>query len=203
MDLSIEIRALHPGEEDGAARILARGMRDNPVHVQALGADADHRTRLLESIFGAIVRQQVSRGVVLGAFRQAELVGVAGMMPPGQCPSALSGKVTALAALALGSGLGNSRRVLQWLNDWADTDAPVEHWHLGPMAVEPRLQGQGIGSALLRESCRRIDADGRAAYLENDTAGNLPLLERFGFEVREEHDVLGTPHWFMLRAPRG
>jgi predicted N-acetyltransferase YhbS len=71
------------------------------------------------------------------------------------------------------------------------------------MAVEPRLQGQGIGSALLRESCRRIDADGRAAYLENDTAGNLPLLERFGFEVREEHDVLGTPHWFMLRAPRG
>jgi GNAT superfamily N-acetyltransferase len=177
-------------------------MRDNPLHLRAFDADADHRERFLASMFGAVVRQQLSRGSVLGAFHDGELVGVGGMMPPGQCPATLSGKVAALSALVLGSGLGNSRRVLQWLSDWAATDAVIEHWHLGPMAVEPRLQGQGIGSALLREFCRRVDTGGSAAYLENDRAENLPLLERFGFRVEDEHEVLGVPNWFMLRAAK-
>jgi GNAT superfamily N-acetyltransferase len=202
MDLSIEIRGLTSKEEPGAVRILARGMRDNPLHVRAFDADAEHRARFLESMFGAVVRQQLGRGSVLGAFHDDELVGVGGMMPPGRCPATLSGKVAALSALLLGSGLGNSQRVLQWLSDWADTDASVEHWHLGPMAVEPRLQGHGIGSALLRECCRRIDADGSAAYLENDKAENLPLFERFGFQVEEEHEVLGVRNWFMLRPAK-
>lgn len=201
MDLSIEIRALTSREEPDAVRILARGMRDNPLHVRAFDADAEHRERFLASLFGAIVRQQLSRGSVLGAFRDGELVGVGGMLPPGQCPAGLSGKVAALSALVLGSGLGNSHRVLQWLSDWAATDASVEHWHLGPMVVEPRLQGRGIGSALLHECCRRIDADGSAAYLENDKAENLPLFARFGFRVAEEHEVLGVQNWFLLRAP--
>jgi GNAT superfamily N-acetyltransferase len=201
MDLSIEIRALTSKEKPDAVRILARGMRDNPLHVRAFDAAAEHRVHLLESMFGAVVGQQLSRGSLLGAFRDGELVGVGGMMPPGQCPAGLSGKFATLSALVLGSGLGNSHRVLQWLSDWAATDASVEHWHLGPMVVEPRLRGQGIGTALLRECCRRIDADGSAAYLENDKAENLPLFERFGFQVAEEHEVLGVRNWFMLRAP--
>ena len=202
MELSIEIRTLTSEQEPGAVHVLARGMRDNPLHLRAFDADAEHRERFLKSMFGALVRQQLSRGSVLGAFHEGELVGVGGMMPPGQCPATLSGKVAALSALVLGSGLGNSGRVLQWLSDWAATDAAVEHWHLGPMVVEPRLRGQGIGSALLRECCRRIDADGSAAYLENDRAENLPLLERFGFQVEDEHEVLGVPTWFMLRAAK-
>ena len=202
MELSIEIRTLTSGEQPGAVRILARGMRDNPLHVRAFDADTEHRVRFLQSMFGAVVRQQLSRGSVLGAFHDGELVGVGGMLPPGQCPGTLSGKVAALSALVLGSGLGNSGRVLQWLSDWAAADAAVEHWHLGPMAVEPRLQGQGIGSALLLECCLRIDAGGSAAYLENDRAENLPLLERFGFRVEDEHEVLGVPNWFMLRAAK-
>jgi len=201
MDLSIQIRTLTSGEESRAVHLLARGMRDSPLHLRAFDADAEHRERFLALIFGAVVRQQLSRGSVLGAFHDRELVGVGGMMPPGQCPARLSGKVAALSALVLGSGLGNSRRVLQWLSDWAATDAAVEHWHLGPMAVEPRLQGRGIGSTLLSECCRRVDADGGAAYLENDKAENLPLFARFGFQVEEEHEVLGVRNWFMLRAP--
>jgi ribosomal protein S18 acetylase RimI-like enzyme len=33
------------------------------------------------------------------------------------------------------------------------------HVHLGPLAVDAHLQGQGIGSLIMREHCRRLDDD--------------------------------------------
>jgi ribosomal protein S18 acetylase RimI-like enzyme len=199
MSLPVEIRQLAIHEAMDAARLLARGMRDNPNHVHTFGPDAGERERALGLMFGTAMGQQLRNGVVLGAFYSDELVGVIGMMPPGRCLSAFAGKMTALSALLLGINLTKSRRLLAWMDDWTHSDAVVTHWHLGPFAVEPHLQGQGIGGALLRESCRLIDADQTAAYLDNDKIENLPLFERFGFEVEDEHAVLGAPNWFMLR----
>lgn len=202
MSLQSEVRQLTPAEKGAAAGVLTRGMLDNPIHVQAFGADAGRRAHTLEVMFGTVVGQQLARGVVLGAFREGGLAGVCGVMPPGDCPSAADGKLPRLLALVRDSGARNAGRVLEWVRDWSGTDPSIEHWHIGPFAVEPRLQGQGIGRALLSACCRRVDEDGRAAYLENDKAENLPLLEHFGFEVEDRHPVLDTPIWFMLRAAK-
>jgi ribosomal protein S18 acetylase RimI-like enzyme len=182
-----------------AARLLARGMADNPNHVRVFEMSPAERAQVLERMFSAVIRQQLDHGVVLGAFHAHELVGVLGMLPPGRCPSASTGTLAAFSALVLGSGLKSARRVLAWLDDWTRSDPQLSHWHLGPLAVEPRLQGQGIGKALLGECCRRMDERQCAAYLENDRPENVALFESFGFHVREAHDVLGTRNWFMLR----
>jgi GNAT superfamily N-acetyltransferase len=202
MSRPTRIRELAPGETSDAASLLARGMRDNPVHLQAYGPDATVRERALQRMFFSATERQLRSGIVLGAFRADKLVGVAGMMPPGHCLSIFAGRLTALSALALGVGLKSSRSVMEWMDDWARSDAEQRHWHVGPMAVEPRLRGQGIGSALLGECCRHIDAQRLAGYLENDQADNLSLFARFGFEVIGEHEVLGVPCWFMLREAR-
>lgn len=199
MSLSITIRGLNFADQAEAVAVLLRGMSDNPIHLQAFGADAGHRERALRAMFNAIMTRQLSRGIVLGAFYDGRLAGVSGMMPPGHCPSAMMGKISALSALVLGGGLRDSRQLLEWLDDWLETDAAVEHWHLGPIAVAPRLRGRGIGSRLIEECCAIIDSDGCAAYLENDRAENLRLLERFGFAATEAHAVLGVRNWFMLR----
>src|SRR5690606_28627021 len=185
-----------------AVAVLARGMRDNPIHVQAFGADAASRAHLLELMFSGIVGQQLDRGVVLGAYRGGRLAGVCGVMPPGGCPAAGGGKLPRLLALVRDSGARNAGRVLEWMHDWTGTDPSIEHWHIGPFAVEPRLQGQGVGRALLSACCRRVDEDGRAAYLENDKPENLPLFADFGFEVEDRHAVPDAPVWFMLRAAK-
>ncbi|MFU8895254.1 MAG: GNAT family N-acetyltransferase [Gammaproteobacteria bacterium] len=204
MAVRIEIQELSSAHHADAADLAARAMADNPNHVAAFGSDAEGRVTSLRRMFTVVLGQQLSRGIVLGAFRSGKLVGVLGMMPPGRCPSVLAGKMTALSTLLLGSGLKNSRHVLEWMEDWKESDAEVTHWHLGPMGVEPRWQGHGIGIALLQESCQRIDEDCCAAYLENDRVENVPLFERFGFEVADEHEVLGHRNWFMLRdADRG
>ena len=70
------------------------------------------------------------------------------------------------------------------------------------MAVDAGLQGRGIGSRLLEEYCARVDAAGEAAYLETDKPANVRFYERFGFETVGEQVVLGSPSWFMRRAPR-
>ena len=199
MSVSITIRELNFADQPEAVALLVRGMSDNPIHLRAFGANTGHRERALRAMFNAIVTRQLSRGIVLGAFHDGALMGVSGMMPPGHCPSAIMGKISALSALVLGGGLRDSRQLLEWLDDWMQTDVAVEHWHLGPIAVEPRWRGRGIGSRLIEECCEIIDRDGCAAYLENDKAENLRLLERCGFVATEVHAVLGIRNWFMLR----
>ncbi len=88
------------------------------------------------------------------------------------------------------------------MRTWSKHHPTEPHWHLGPIAIVPELQGQGIGSQLLEHFCSHVDQAGQAAYLETDRPENVPLYERFGFKVTEEAPVLGVRNWFMWRPPR-
>jgi ribosomal protein S18 acetylase RimI-like enzyme len=89
------------------------------------------------------------------------------------------------------------------LGAWAKHDPEVRHWHLGPIAVDARLQRRGIGSLLMEVFRAQMDAAGDEAHLETDKPVNVRFYERFGFEVVGEQDVLGVPNWFMRRAGKG
>jgi GNAT superfamily N-acetyltransferase len=195
----IEIRDLTPGETDAAAAVLGRGMRDNPLHVQAFGPDPDSRERALTRVFQGVLRQYVPKGVVLGAFSPDTLVGVCAMVEPGRCQPSGGERLRLLPEAIAGAGLGGTVRLLKWVGTWARHDPREPHWHLGPVGVERRLQGQGIGTSLLRVFCQRMDALQAMAYLETDKRENVTFYERFGFEVRAEEPVLETLNWFMLR----
>ena len=86
------------------------------------------------------------------------------------------------------------------MNAWRTRDPDEPHWHLGPVAVEPGLQGMGIGSQMMEEFARRMDRERAVAYLETDKLQNVMFYERFGFETIDERVVLGVPNWFMRRA---
>ena len=76
-------------------------------------------------------------------------------------------------------------------------------WHLAQIAVEPAVRGQGLGSALLEYGLGRCDAEGASAYLESSNPRNVPLYERFGFEVIGEIRAGSSPVMQpMLRRPR-
>lgn len=76
-------------------------------------------------------------------------------------------------------------------------------WHLAFIAVDPARQGQGLGSALLEESLKQCDLDGRPVYLESTNPANLSLYKRYGFEEIGVIDTKQAPPLFpMLRSPR-
>jgi ribosomal protein S18 acetylase RimI-like enzyme len=198
----IIIRELAEADLPAAVGIVARGMRDNPLHIAALGSDANQRINRLTGMFSVALPLVLSKGVLLGAFDDQTLVGIAGMLAPGQCQPTLMEKLTLTPRIVPGVGFDAAVRVRNWLDQWARYDLRQPHWHLGPVSVDAHLQGTGIGTRLMNEYCSRVDATHTTGYLETDKESNVKFYEKFGFETIASAAVLETPNWFMRRSAR-
>jgi GNAT superfamily N-acetyltransferase len=113
--------------------------------------------------------------------------------------------VPALARLTGWRRVREASAAIEVLEDRRRDHAPMPHYYLSALGVEPELQGTGIGSALIAPTLAAADAAGMPAYLETATARNVLLYERHGFDVVEElilprTDVHG---WLMLRPSAG
>jgi GNAT superfamily N-acetyltransferase len=199
--LRLDIGDLGPDEVEEAVGVLARGMRDNPVHVAVFGPDPDRRVRMLLRMFGELFRVLPTWSAI-AARREGAIVGVAGHAENGACmPSTL--QQLRLAPALVTAGPRTAVRAGRWMSDWSRRDPDEPHSHFGPFAVDSHLQGQGIGTVLLEEYCGRLDAGGELGYLETDKSENVRLYERHGFAVADEAEVVGVHNWFMRRPPRG
>jgi ribosomal protein S18 acetylase RimI-like enzyme len=78
------------------------------------------------------------------------------------------------------------------------------HFYLMTIGVDPRFQGQGLGSAMLAANLTYIDTKRLPAYLESSSPKNVPLYRRHGFEVVSEFRVRADapPLWGMWRKAR-
>jgi GNAT superfamily N-acetyltransferase len=75
------------------------------------------------------------------------------------------------------------------------------HWYLNFIGVDTHQQGQGLGSAILKTSLLPVDEQGAIAYLESSNPANVPLYERFGFEVTGEIQVKDSPVVYPMVRP--
>ncbi len=79
-------------------------------------------------------------------------------------------------------------------------DGAQDWYGLGPMAVKPELQGQGIGRVLVQNglaALRRLDAQGCVVVGERGFYG------RFGFEENKELVLEGVPQEYFLSLAIG
>jgi ribosomal protein S18 acetylase RimI-like enzyme len=194
----VEVAPLTSADVPAAVGVLARGMRDNPIHVAVLGPDPERRERMLARMFGTLWRLWDQRA--LGARRDGELVGVCGRLAPGACRLTPAQSLRMAPVLAAG-GPRTLVRSLRWIGAWGKRDPRERHEHLGPVAVDRHLQGLGIGSAMLAVHAEDLDVQRLTGWLETDKEANVRLYQRFGYEVVEQAAVLGVPNWFMRRAP--
>jgi ribosomal protein S18 acetylase RimI-like enzyme len=200
---TLEIGALGPSEGEQAVGVLSRGMRDNPIHVAVFGEDPERRQERLRRLFGAAFHVMgLQRHMLAARSADGAIVGVCGMLPPGNCLPTPGQQLRMLPGL-LQNGPRAASRTVRWLGAWSKHHPKERHWHLGPIAVDAGLQRMGVGSLLMEVFRAQLDAAGEEAYLETDKPGNVRFYERFGFEVVGEQDVLGVPNWFMRRPERG
>lgn len=74
-------------------------------------------------------------------------------------------------------------------------------WYgLGPVAVLPRVQGQGIGSALVRRGLERLRVLGACGCV---LVGEPAYYGRFGFARHESLVCKGIPQDYVLALPFG
>lgn len=77
---------------------------------------------------------------------------------------------------------------------------PLGWYGIGPVAVQPGLQGQGIGRALIEQGLARLgELDARGCVLVGEPA----FYARFGFANTPDLVLDGVPQEFFLALPLG
>lgn len=187
------------GENDLAAAVVicAEAMQDNPLHIRVFGQALPLRQRRLNRFFSGLLAYVYRKGTLYGAFFDGRLVAVLGMLPPRHCKPSAFDLLRLLPSLITSNSPVGIVRLAIWLGTWARIDPKLSHWHVGPLAVEPTWQKQGLGTQLLKLACTK--GAGGALYLETDKQSNVELYKKFGFMVVGAPIILGQSSWVMMR----
>jgi ribosomal protein S18 acetylase RimI-like enzyme len=194
------VRPVVASDVPALAGMLVRSFADDPV-ANFMFAGERRRQRGLHSFFTSQMRRQY---LPLGyVYTTDDLGGAAVWAPPDRTRQPVR---ELLQLLPTAPFLASSRmvRAMRLLFEIESLHPKERHWYLATLGTEPARQGQGIGSALLREVLAQVDEEGSPAYLESSKERNVSLYARFGFEVIDEHhSALGSPPiWRMWREPR-
>ena len=103
--------------------------------------------------------------------------------------------------LGLGKGLERVKSLYEYVFSTHDELMPMRHWYLYTIGVDPKFQGQGFGSHLIRIMLARIDKEQLLCYLDTNTEENVGLYEHFGFKIVRRYQIPGSDviNWSMVR----
>jgi ribosomal protein S18 acetylase RimI-like enzyme len=192
------ICSLRSDDDAAVADTLAAAFHDDPAFTWCI-PDPVHRSSVLPGLFRLATEAVLRSGeVTVVADGQAAALWV----PPGT-PAVLDTDADAFG-MAVAELVGADAERTFALMAMFDEIHPTEpHRFLWFVGTRPAAQGQGRGSALLRDMLARSDVEGEAAYLDATSEHNRRLYERHGFEVVARHTVAGSPPvWAMWRRPR-
>ncbi len=202
------VRRATRGDIPELAAMLSRAFAADPFFAYLAG-DAPERSQRMRDGWRAILGH-ASAGLS-ETWTTDDLAGAAIWIPPGRPASGALDQLRLLPSFARLTGWGRLRGVstaMEALDERRHRHAPMPHWYLSALGVEPERQGEGIGSALLAPVLARADESGTPCYLETAVGRNVLLYERHGFDVVEELVLPNTDvhGWLMLRpasaAPR-
>jgi len=155
-----------PAAAELAARVLAH------IHTYA-GDDPAVQLAAALDAYRALPREH---DVVLGAFEDERLLGMARAVEPGHC--------WCVGIEDEGPGGDPSDEAILAHRRWLRRHHPAEpHWWLGPVGVEPQAQGRGVGTELLRKLLGTIHGRGGGEIRLEAEPRAVALYERLGFEV--------------------
>lgn len=182
-------------------RVLCRAFDADPVMNWVLRQDAG-RAFAFEWMFRLSLAMTLPHGHV---YTTPDRMATALWTPPGkwQWRAGWVRQLWQLPGFVRAIGVNRLRTVLPAVAALEARHPKQPHFYLFELAVDPPLQGQGLGGALLRHVLDVCDRDGLPAYLENSNPRNTPLYQRNGFQVLEclRLGRDGPPVWLMWREP--
>ncbi|MDM7923182.1 MAG: N-acetyltransferase [Pyrinomonadaceae bacterium] len=190
------LRAVVPVERQVAATAIAvvtMGFSTDPV-ARWMYPDAADYLRWFPMFVNAFAGRSFESET---AFITAKQNGAALWLPPGVGPDD-----ERLVSLVLDS-VPEERQaeVFAVFEAMGEAHPAAEHWYLPMIGVETHFQGQGIGAMLMRHALEHVDREGLPAYLESSNPRNIPLYQRFGFEVTGTIQAASAPPLFPMWRP--
>jgi ribosomal protein S18 acetylase RimI-like enzyme len=182
------------------SRLFAAAFTTDPV-MDWIARPGPGRARALEQFFFWLMRV---RAIPFGEVWMAPDASVcAAWLPPGM-PASPGGFWEQLKLMPMFVRLCGFPRLTRGsaMGDAMEKNHPHDpHYYLAFVAVAPRLQGLGLGGAMLEATIKRIDAVKGAAYLENSNPKNTKLYERMGFVAKRSISPPGAPPLTAMWRP--
>jgi GNAT superfamily N-acetyltransferase len=196
----IPVRRATAADARALRGVLRRAFDADPVVNWVVRQDGGR-----EWAMGWLFRLTLDIGLANGhAFTAGECEGVALWAPPGRPGAGQMRHVWRLPGFVRAVGPRRLPSVVGAITALSARHPRPPHWYLSELAVDPPVQGRGVGSALIADRLAVCDRAGMAAYLENSNPRNTPLYERHGFRVLAQLRMGGDgpPIWLMWRDPR-
>ena len=203
MSLAEPVR-LAEGQVAASGAVLARAFANDPFFTHVL-SDPVERERLLPPFMTAATRYGLLFGEVYVTTGSVEASAI--WQPPGggirtEGRNEQAGLTAAIDAFSDGAR-ARFAAMVRHMDSIRGQVRSIPHWYLWIIGVDPSRHGLGLGSLLLRAGLSRVDQDGVECHLITWQSRNVPLYQRYGFEIAVEGDVPDEgPHlWFMRRRP--
>lgn len=191
-------------DTDWAAKILEQAFYTDPM-LNFIYGDSINKPGKLNWFFRVTFRLAALYGE---CFSTAEKDGVLMMLPPDQIKITI-GKMYQSGMLAIPfkmswASFSRSMALMDFVEKEHKAAAPVDHYYIMTVGVLPERQGRGIGRKLMTKALEIVDADNMPCYLETQNKNNIPIYQRFGFEVGSDKEIPtgGLHNWGMLRQKR-
>lgn len=198
------LHSIARGDLAAATGVLTEAFDEDPC-LRYLLCDGSYDPRKARRIHRYTLRLGRRYGLALATGPGLEAV--CAWLPPSRAHVSTGMSVAAGVLAVTASGLD----VMDALRRYGDYSGGMHrravvgpHWYLLTLAVSKASQGKGYATKLLSPMLAGFDARGESAYLETHNPRNVPLYERFGFEVVATGALPGTEttHYSMLRPPR-
>ena len=179
------------------AAVFARAFRDDPMMRWSL-VGTQEPEEVLVRCFTFFLERVLDAGLV---WSTEDGNGVAVWMPPGSGDGWQEHPWSQPRILELSED-GGERYESFW--EWVEDHIPPEPlWLLDTIAVEPRVQGQGYGRALIGAGQSQAALGDCGAFLSTGTERNVPIYQKCGFRIVDHADAPdgGPPVWFMRWDP--
>lgn len=186
-----------------AATVLARAFFEDPFFTFTL-PDGVRRASILPWLFAKIIRYGITHGKV---YTTPSKEGAAIWLGPQKPTLKLAGIIqTGMFLLPLKlhwREFERSTRLSNYADQLHKKSIKGRHWYLYELGIEPALQGQGVGSALLQPVLAEADKNSLVCYLDTYNERNISFYGRIGFVVANQGQASpdSPPVWAMLREP--
>lgn len=185
---------------DEAVDVLCEAFFDYPVMRYLLADAGDDYERRLQLLVGYFSRSRHLRGDIVWAVQDdGRLVGVANIVRPDTARPPELDRYREQLWNELGEGA--QRRYEAFSAATADFNPPEPHFHLSMIGVRRAQARRGIGGRLLAalHETSAIDPISTGVSLTTEDPGNVPLYERFGYEIVGRIGVGNFDSWSFFR----